>query len=45
MSWWMWSLNLTGFLLLIYLFYSMDKKWSSRPFFACSTAHLCPGIC
>jgi voltage-gated potassium channel len=31
MSWWMWLLNLTGFLLLIYLFYSMDKKWSSRP--------------
>ncbi|GAA0852028.1 potassium channel family protein [Paenibacillus glucanolyticus] len=31
MSWWMWLLNLTGLLLLIYFFYSMDKKWSSRP--------------
>lgn len=31
MSWWMWLLNLAGLLSLIYLFYSMDKKWSSRP--------------
>ncbi|MGG3281688.1 potassium channel family protein [Paenibacillus solani] len=31
MSWWMWLLNMIGLLLLIYLFYSMDKKWSSRP--------------
>lgn len=31
MSWWMWLLNMIGLLLLIYLFYCMDKKWSSRP--------------
>ncbi|WFB57751.1 potassium channel family protein [Paenibacillus sp. BR1-192] len=31
MSWWMWLLNLAGLLSLIYMFYSMDKKWSSRP--------------
>ncbi|EHB56917.1 MULTISPECIES: potassium channel family protein [Paenibacillus] len=31
MSWWMWLLNLAGLIALIYAFYMMDKKWSSRP--------------
>ena len=31
MSWWMWVINVTGLVVLIYLFYNAEKKWSSKP--------------
>lgn len=30
MSWWMWILNITGLIVLTFLFYSLEKKWTSK---------------
>ncbi|GIP29901.1 hypothetical protein J23TS9_50310 [Paenibacillus sp. J23TS9] len=30
MSWWMWILNVAGLIVLMYIFYSLEKKWTSK---------------
>ncbi|MGN7360100.1 ion channel [Paenibacillus sp. SAF-054] len=30
MSWWMWMVNVAGLAALIYFFYSLEKKWTSK---------------
>lgn len=30
MSWWMWILNVAGLMVLMYIFYSLEKKWTSK---------------
>ncbi|MEC0241774.1 ion channel [Paenibacillus dokdonensis] len=30
MSWWMWILNVAGLIVLMYVFYSLEKKWTSK---------------